>query len=753
MLALTLALSASSCQRAVVSPRCPPRESVWVGSVATEGDERASAVAFAPDGAVYVAGYGFGFHPGHELFVRRLSADGEIEWTRSATGGVSEARPSIAVDGEGRVLVTGSYEGSMRVGGRALPEPRRRAIFLLRFDADGALDVARHFGGDDPARAEAVAVGNDGQIYLTGYFQGGLDLPGLRALSNPLVYDAFVAVFDAEIVPRWSAQLYAGGGTESVGLDVAVGPDGEASAVGRVSGGGRAGGLSIPARGPDTAVVVRFGPRGAIRWARAFDGARVWPHAIAVDEAGRTHVAGGFEGALTLGGARVTSVGREDGFVAALDRDGGVLWMRSLGGPAGDAATSIALGARGVFVAGRVAGNVELGSVHYAGSGDADAFLASYDFDGQRLWFRLFGSAGPDAAHALAAAPGRLAIAGEVSGPVGGAAYGGERDAFVLSMSDAPPAPAAEPEPEVEDDLPWPPPRRRWWDRSLRRAESPELFERARRACADGALATVRALVPARVGPDAGRGGRRSWPLLTTAVDNGRVDVVRYLLQRGADPDTGRPSVLRRALERGEMDIFRMLVESGVDTSDPGLLHAAIEHVRAVQYLLAGGADPDARGHWGRTPLIACAASRTPRVEVARALLDAGAAVDASPDHGYRALPSAAGAGSESLVRLLLEYQADVDASGPSGATALWAAAGSGHSRIVTILLNAGADVNVRSTYGNSALMEAARLGHADVVRLLLAHGAATDVRNRSGADARGLSIDREIIELLDPGP
>jgi cytohesin len=89
-----------------------------------------------------------------------------------------------------------------------------------------------------------------------------------------------------------------------------------------------------------------------------------------------------------------------------------------------------------------------------------------------------------------------------------------------------------------------------------------------------------------------------------------------------------------------------------------------------VKFLLAKGANPNATGESGRTPLHEAAWGKRPLVE---ALLAHGANVNAKDDHGVTPLHQAARFYSET-VEYLLKNGADVNARTDHGSTPLkWA--------------------------------------------------------------------------------
>jgi uncharacterized protein len=121
----------------------------------------------------------------------------------------------------------------------------------------------------------------------------------------------------------------------------------------------------------------------------------------------------------------------------------------------------------------------------------------------------------------------------------------------------------------------------------------------------------------------------------------------------------------------------------------------------------------------GWTPLHLAAFFGHP--ELATALLDRGADVDARSTNGLKNTPlhAAAAGGYTDLVALLLQRGADVNARQEGGWTALHAAAQAGNRQMVELLLASGADPAIRAANNQLALDLALSKGHGDVAALL----------------------------------
>ena len=229
------------------------------------------------------------------------------------------------------------------------------------------------------------------------------------------------------------------------------------------------------------------------------------------------------------------------------------------------------------------------------------------------------------------------------------------------------------------------------------------------------------------------RDGQGGWTLLHLAVAEGQEEIVRLLVDAGADlaarTDFNR-TPLHVALQlRPEM--VPVLREIGAEVDAPSA--AYLGDVDELTRRLDDGTDPGDRV--GGADLLSWAAfggaSATAELLLARG---------ADPDTG--ALHFAAGGARLALVRLLLEAGADANRRDPAtGRTPLHAAIGAGpdgeSAEVVRVLLAAGADVHATTTDGASALdmshVAAARHRRGDAGRasgndalaeLLVAHGA-----------------------------
>jgi uncharacterized protein len=264
-------------------------------------------------------------------------------------------------------------------------------------------------------------------------------------------------------------------------------------------------------------------------------------------------------------------------------------------------------------------------------------------------------------------------------------------------------------------------------------------------------------------------------PLLSSMVhsrnhEGESIEIVRMLLQRGADFDevttqgvtalmvtistgSGNASIVSRLLELGSSYIVRQDIRRYINAKEnygSTALTIATEngHTAIVRVLLDRGAAIEAKDKYGRTALLV--AAKEGHTETVGLLLDRGAAIEAKNSGDSTGLIVAAEQGHTETVRLLLDRGAAIEAKNSAGNTALMlATAFSGHTATVRLLLGRGAAIEAKSNDGWTALIWAAHTGRTATVRLLLERGADVEAKDRFGKTALMHCFDKATAKLL----
>jgi ankyrin repeat protein len=217
------------------------------------------------------------------------------------------------------------------------------------------------------------------------------------------------------------------------------------------------------------------------------------------------------------------------------------------------------------------------------------------------------------------------------------------------------------------------------------------------------------------------------------------INGMRLLIEHGVDL-SGKSTATFSSSTRMQRDLLltgddRKLAEKEPWTTP---LHLACRYgytdlVRII--LLEGHADPDTRDSQSRTALHTTVVGKG-ILNVAKLLLDRGAAVDAKDQSGSTPLAVAALFGKLELVELFIDHGATIDATDCSGETALYNASLRNHSEVVAALAAHGAKLDLQNNNGMSAFFKAASTLKIDIMDILTECGGDTDTRDNNGCTA-----------------
>ena len=301
-------------------------------------------------------------------------------------GTESDNGNSVATDSVGNFYVAGVFGGSFGGTNGVVdfdPGPGTanlsgRGSFLAKYAADGSFAWARVFGST--FNAQQVAVDASGNAYMVTNFTGVTTITGID--SGNLAYtgpsltshsttskgkstyqqDGVVVKFDPSGTVLWASQF--GGTNATTAYSVAIHADGSGSVDGVLISGQFAGTVdfdpgagtsNLSSAGSNDTFVVKLDGTGGFAWARRAgstgdDGAR----GIAVAEDGSALVTGHFTGSDPFGSNfPLSSNGDTDTFLAKLNSDGTLSWVRGMGGAGSDRGYGISVSSESVYVAGR----------------------------------------------------------------------------------------------------------------------------------------------------------------------------------------------------------------------------------------------------------------------------------------------------------------------------------------------------------------------------------------------------------------
>ena len=330
-------------------------------------------------------------------FIAKYNSSGTVVWAKSGSISPRQAYAyGAAADNLGNVFI---------VGASAINFPD---MFVTKYDSAGNVTWTRRSASppNTDVRGTGIAVGPDGSVYVTGFFEYGSATFGTNTVGSAGQLDVFLAKYDSAGTGLWARR--AGGLYDDSGSCITVDPQGNVLLGGMFSLQASFGGIALNGSGDPENFIAKCDSQGNFQWAKRIGGASFSDsryqsyRGIAADSQGNAYFVGSFNS---------TSI---SGFVAKFDSLGAVMWMRSMAaGPASVAVDAFA----NVYFGGSFGGSVTLDSQTLTSAGGNDTFVFKLNNSGTAIWAKQAGFVFDDICNGVAVDPaGNVLLAGYFHG-------------------------------------------------------------------------------------------------------------------------------------------------------------------------------------------------------------------------------------------------------------------------------------------------------------------------------------------------
>jgi hypothetical protein len=350
----------------------------------------------------------------NDVYIAKFNNVGQLDWAKRFGWYANEFAHGLGFDNAGNIIMVGEYQDSIIFETDTIysydtlwygPPAETYDVFWVRLTPAGIMDTVWANGWYGSENFYEVEVGPDDLYYFAGMYR----TYNGWTYSNPFDIRGWGKGYDDAIWVRSDSDGYMDYKAIAQGRYVdratAIGLIGDSLVV-------MAGTFQDTCYFRDSTVysiggfeddlwVGCYGDTGTYKWSVS-GSSKGLDHltALVTDAAGNIYVSGMFDSLLTFGGVQLLGSGNLDGFVAKLNLNGTVLWLKKFGGSGFDGVKDLRLMASGeILVTGYFQGGMALdggNDLLLADSTDQNAYVAVIDAGGATRWARSLGGDAPD---------------------------------------------------------------------------------------------------------------------------------------------------------------------------------------------------------------------------------------------------------------------------------------------------------------------------------------------------------------------
>ncbi len=337
---------------------------------------------------------------GRDIFVASFGPDGSHRWARPFGGAADDHGLAVVIDDQDNVIVTGDFSNKVDFGDGTLASAGGSDIFVASYTSDGVHRWSRRYGSSCHADVGSSLAASDTGFAVAGWFMCSVDLAG-ATLKAAAQRDIFVGSFRSRDSLRWGRSF--GDSSEDKGRGVALDRDGNVTLIGSFVGDVDFGDGVVTSAGGQDIVIASYSSMGAPRWSKHFGNiGQDYGNSIAIDGA-NIYATGLFGRTADLDGNILTASGNSlDVFLASFGPGGAHRWSKRFGNGYSESSNAVAVDPSGVCIAGAFRGTVDFGGAKLSSAGGRDLFIACFSSSGAHRWSRRFGQQGDEEAVGLA---------------------------------------------------------------------------------------------------------------------------------------------------------------------------------------------------------------------------------------------------------------------------------------------------------------------------------------------------------------
>jgi hypothetical protein len=253
-----------------------------------------------------------------DVFLVKYSPAGGHIWSKRFGGSSSDVPLAVSVDAGGDIALTGYFQGTANFGGQNMTSAGANDAFLARYDMNGREVWSKRFGGSSDDRGTSVTIDGQGSVIATGSFLGTVDFGG-GVIANAGGADIYLAKYSSNGTYSWARTFGTSSSVGETANAVAVDGGNNVLLTGSIVNTVDFGGGALQTNGTYDVFIAKFRSDGGHTWSKRY-GALYDDHgwSITADAAGNVIAAGDFIQSINFGGGTLVNDGGADSWIVKL---------------------------------------------------------------------------------------------------------------------------------------------------------------------------------------------------------------------------------------------------------------------------------------------------------------------------------------------------------------------------------------------------------------------------------------------------
>ncbi len=267
-----------------------------------------------------------------DIYIVKYDINGNVIWAKNAGNVGNDFGNAITVGTDGSIYITGYYSSTITFGTNTLTAVGSSDVFILKMDSSGNVIWVKSAGGVGPEEASGICVDNSNNVFISGNYRNNTMYFETYPLVNKGYSDIFIARYDSNGNVIWAKDV--GGYSDDNSTSVTIDATGNSYLSINYYSQLVTSNSDTVANNNSSMAIIKFNINGNIIWSKTSGYYNSgWLACAKTDQTGNIYLVGYFVGNHVVFGADTIQNTNTNAniFIVKYDMNGNVIWTKGFG--------------------------------------------------------------------------------------------------------------------------------------------------------------------------------------------------------------------------------------------------------------------------------------------------------------------------------------------------------------------------------------------------------------------------------------